>query len=167
MFHRVKLYMIWAALLAPVLVKAGDLAISFEEEVIVGDDVVSVHMSSLEFSPEALGVDMSSYWDLNGTAVLGGFPAKPSKRLGFFYVIWQGKRHNVAKRYYEDVFDPNLQARRGWWDNNGGVLVRVSDDDESILVEMDSSHIACCGYIVTWIVDKNGSVSRFVDSSVP
>lgn len=167
MVYHNKLYLLWVFALAPILGRADDLIASFDQELTVGDDLVVVHMSSIEFSAEALGIDMSSYWDVNGKAVLGGFPAKPSERLGLFYVVWQGRRHEVAKRYYEDVFDPNMQVRRGWWDNRGGVQVMQGNDGESILIEMEASQISCCGYVVTWVVDKNGGVRRFVDSSIP
>lgn len=164
---RIKFYALPILLLASTPGMAGELAASFKKKVAVGDSEVIVHMSSVSFSPESIGIDMSGFWEINGKQPLGGFPAKPSTRLGLFYVVWDGKRHNIPESDYHDVFAPNMQERRGWWENHGGVLVTVSEDAESVLIEMEASHISCCGYKVTWIVNRTGTVHRFVNSSVP
>jgi hypothetical protein len=151
----------------PASVLAGELAASFDDVLQIKGEKVTVHISAFRFSPESIGVDFSTYWKIEGKHPLGGFPARPTTRIGLFYVMWGGKRYNVPLSYYEDCFDPYLRKKLGWWDNQGGVSVRTADNGKSILVEMEASQIACCGYSILWVIDNMGRVARFVDSSIP
>jgi hypothetical protein len=130
---------------------AGEIVATFENTLKIKNDKVTVHISSFQFSPESLGINLSAYWKINGRHPLGGFPAKPTSRIGLFYVIWSDKRYNVPLTYYDDCFDPYLRIKKGWWDNQGGVFIRPADDGKSVLIEMEALQIACCGYSVIGI----------------
>jgi hypothetical protein len=167
MRHSIFLIKFLITLIFPALVSADELAASFEDVLQINGEKVTIHISSFKISPKTLGVDFSAYWKINGKHPLGGFPAKPTSRIGIFYVIWGGKRYNVPLPYYEDCFNPYLRNKQGWWDNQGGVSVRAADNGKSILVEMEASQIACCGYSILWVINNRGQVARFVDSSIP
>ena len=167
MRYRIILITLVIILCFPASVFAGELVASFEDILQINGEKVTVHISSFKFSPESLGVDLSAYWKIKGKHPLGGFPAKPTSRIGMFYVIWGGKRYNVPLLYYEDCFDPYLRKRQGWWDNQGGVSVRTADNGKAVFVEMEASQITCCGYSIVWVISNRGQVSRFVDSSIP
>ena len=146
---------------------AESMPTSFQQDLQVNGDKVTVYLASSGFTPETLDIDLSAPWQIDGSYPLGGFPAKPARRMESFHLTWGGKRFDIPPEYYRDCFDPNLRPRQGWWHNQGGVMVRPSDNGDSVAVEMEVSQIACCGYQVTWIIDNNGRVTRFVDRTIP
>ena len=167
MRHFIILIILVIILCLPACVLAGELVASYEDVSEICGKKVTVHISSFKFSPKSLGIDLSTYWKINNRHPLGGFPAKPTTRIGLFYVIWGDKRHNVPLKYYEDCFAPYLRTKQGWCDDKGGVFVKEAEGGNSILVEMEASQVACCGYSVIWTINNEGQVTRFVDSSIP
>lgn len=138
---------------------------TFSESININGNDVSVHITSTDAT--GISVTNGKPWRLKNGYAIGGWPADPKGRIISFTVKWGTNEYKVAEELYSDVFNSLLKTKRGWWDNGGGVLIRPSHDQSHILVELDSSHVACCGYVVQWLINKNGEVTRFVDISVP
>ena len=138
---------------------------SFTSSININGKEVSVHIESTDDT--GITVTNGKPWLLEkGHYAIGGWPADPKGRIISFTVRWGANEYKVPKELYSDVFNSLLKTKRGWWDN-GGVLIRTDHDQSHILVELESSHVACCGYVVQWLISKNGEVTRFVDTSIP
>lgn len=146
--------------------QSGELVAQLHQQRLVAGQTVEVFMAAFRFSLTAAGIDGRQPWQIDGQTPIGGFPSLPGSRLGSFYLVWNGRRLNIPPVYYQDVFDPPLAQRRGWWDH-AGVMISVADDEQSLLIELLASESACCGYRVIWLVDAEGNVSRFSDPSIP
>jgi hypothetical protein len=139
----------------------------FEKSIRVGSAVVALRIERGPYKPPKDRPDLVRPAKFNGQPALGGLPHDPKSRLARFDLTWDGRTVAVPQRLYENCFEPDLRSREARWSNHGGILLTPSESGDSLLVEMDATWLACCGYTVTWVLRSDGRHSRFIDSSIP
>lgn len=136
----------------------------YSESIRVGSETVTVTIKTEE-TTNIKPID-GKPWKLEEGFAIGGWPAEPINRITHFSVKWGQKVREMPKELYNDIFNALLKSKRGWWDD-GGIIIRKSNDESYILVELESSHVACCGYTIYWSITNEGKFSRVVDNSAP
>ena len=73
-----------------------------------------------------------------------------------FDVSIDGRHIQVAKRWYDDLLDPNLEK--------GGVKVVLSKNGQDLMISMGGSD-GGGGYGVRWNISRQGKIARKIDLS--
>ena len=154
------------------LILVCDTHISFAEDVqslnkyintiSIGDDKIRIVIEIKEFDPNSKNdakVPCPWFGDIP--------PGKPKFLIKRFDIIWNQKRLKIPKSLYQDIYDPVLYSRLGWWDHLRGVQVVPASDGRSILIEMKSKSSTCRNYKVWWVIRKDGNHMWFLDDSMP
>jgi hypothetical protein len=90
--------------------------------------------------------------DVDGRMALGVDGNIPRTEIQAIEFYLDGKRVAVPRRLYADCFEPDFGKR--------SFAIKAGDDGGSLLVFMAGSD-AAGGYLVTWVLRKDGRHSRF------
>ncbi len=113
---------------------------------------ISVHVKTIEFQNDnhtILKIDDGSYL-IDGRKPIGT-PVIPRTEISYFKVLWNGNDLLFPKKFYSDCYDIGL------W----GLSITLSYDGTRAMLHMTGSDGAYT-YRVSWILDKNQVLDRFV-----
>jgi len=134
----------------------------YNKSINVGNDKIRIVVEIKKFDPNSKNDSMVPCPRFGDTP-----PGKPKYLIKRFDVIWNQKHLKIPKNLYQDIYDPVLYSRLGWWDDLRGIQVVPGSDANSILIEMKSKSSECRNYKVWWVIRKDGNHMRFIDDSMP
>jgi len=116
--------------------------------------VVDVRVRAFQKAEHKLNLYEGAVQQVDGRQALGvdsGPPEGLKSEIVSIQVSWSGVRRSVDKRFFADCFNASALPYR----------VLVSDDFRAVMITTDGGD-GGGAYRVTWIVPKEGAVSRFV-----
>lgn len=137
---------------------------SFELEVQAANEKVHILIRASTFDYTAHRFQRAGH----GRILVDGIPAvgtdsfKPKTHLSEFRVDWSGRMIPIPTELFQFVFNPSLEPRTSSFDNRGSVLVLPSASGTSVLIHIAGGD-AAGSFNSWWVVNKDGTVDRFVD----